>query len=233
MDKLGPADQSGWKISSLCLVTRVNHSTKGSDSPKGTDHSARQLFTRIWVKHCSPFFSWQALIARVVEPELEAFTLRIASGTSWDPTCADVQVLWCCRNGWTWCPNIRPNWSPQKRFWCTGSCTSESCWICKTKAHVLSGWDVFQIVQSIIQRIAVLVMNLPRFVTWRKAMEHEFHDTMDTKPMPSDPHDSVSRWMQVSLWNGPMRVAIPSERTHLPMWPLYCLNCEVPKRWKA
>ena len=42
----------------LCLVARVNHSTKGSDSPKGTDNSSRQLFTGIWVKHCSPLFSW-------------------------------------------------------------------------------------------------------------------------------------------------------------------------------
>ena len=135
-------------------------SIRKPDSSDRTNLSSWHNFSRSWIQHVFPNFSWNAFIPQSCKTKFKSPRARHGvTALGYGPR-AQSDLPCCFHDRWTSHPRLRTHCSQHYRF-CALWASRFSCRIIVGMPHVLAARYTFQIVAMIVGSVAIKVVHLP------------------------------------------------------------------------
>ena len=194
-------------------ASNSNHPRSRGDATKWADLPSSNQSTWKRVHHWSPLFCWEILCIFKSE-KITTSRCHLMASTR-HSTRTDAEKMCCRSTRWASCPLCGPGLPEHHRFTAgrpTAFPRQTSEWI----LIVLTWRHILQVLQTVVPRITIQMMDLPCFSRFWRALKRDHNYTMNFPKLPQNPDVSISRCVQIAIAENAVQIAHPPQWTHSP-----------------
>ena len=206
-------------IARLVQITSSNHPISGDETTKWADQPSLNQTTRYGINHGPPLFSeivdFFGFFIHAFKPKQVATSWWLSSARTRHAMAWHAKLTRCRADGWGCSPVHRPH--PLKDHSSAASCPiALACQSCMRVLAVLTWCYILQVLQTIIFRVAIHMMDLPCVHRFWKAIERDHNHAMNWPVLAKKIWVSIPRRMTSAIADKAIQTTKASQGTHTP-----------------